>query len=157
MLSVAIIVAAANNGVIGRDGAIPWHLSSDLKRFKALTLGHTIIMGRLTFQSIGKPLPGRRTIVVTGETIDGVETVGSLDAALAIAKRPVFLVGGAKIYAEGMTHADTIYLTRVDAAPEGDTVFPPIDETVFAPVAEDQGIRGPRDDHDFTYVTYARR
>lgn len=155
--SVALIAAVAENGVIGAEGDIPWHLASDLKRFKALTMGHTLVMGRRTYHSIGRPLPGRRTIVVTRAPLPQVETAASLEAAIAAAGRPVFLAGGAGIYAEGLRHADTIYLTRVHARPAGDTHFPPIDPAVFAVVEEVAGERGERDDHPFDLVTYRRR
>lgn len=152
-----MIAAVARNGVIGRDGTIPWHQSSDLRRFKALTMGNTVVMGRLTYLSIGKPLSGRRTIVVTSKAIDAVTTAPSLEDAIALAGRPVFLAGGARIYADGMALADTIYLTRVDAEPAGDAHFPPIDERAFSLVSEERGEPGPRDDHPFFYVTYRRR
>lgn len=155
--SIALVVAAAENGVIGADGAIPWRLSSDLRHFKALTLGHTIVMGRRTYESIGRPLPGRRTIVVTASAIEGVETAPSLTEALAAAGRPVFLVGGAGIYAEGMAHADTIYLTRVHATPDGDTYFPAIDEDTFAAISQEPGVPGPADACAFTFLVYRRR
>ncbi len=153
---IALIVAAAENGVIGRDGQIPWRLSSDLKHFKALTLGHTVVIGRRTHESIGRPLPGRRTIVVTSRSIDGVETARSLAEAVRMAEGPVFLAGGEAIYREGMALADTIHLTRVHAAPEGDTRFPEIDEAAFTLADRQPGIRGPNDDHDFTYMTFRR-
>lgn len=154
---VALIAAVADNGVIGADNDIPWRLPSDLKHFKALTLGHTLVMGRRTYASIGKPLPGRRTIVVTRTPIEGVETVESLEEALRIAGRPVFLAGGAGIYREGMAVADTIFLTCVHATPSGDTHFPPIDESAFALVSETPGDQGTRDDHAFDNRRYRRR
>ncbi|MEM0907070.1 MAG: dihydrofolate reductase, partial [Pseudomonadota bacterium] len=148
---VAIIVGAAENGVIGAHGAIPWHLSSDLKYFKARTVGQSVVMGRLTYLSIGRPLPGRRTIVVTQSTIEGVETVKSLRDALAVAGRPVFLAGGSRIYEAGLEVADTIFLTRVHASPAGDTRFPAIDAEAFECVWRQAGEQGPRDDHPFTF------
>lgn len=154
---IALIAAVAENGVIGADGGIPWRLRSDLKRFKALTMGHTLVMGRATFQSIGRPLPGRRTLVVTRTPLDGVETVASLDAALAAAARPVFLAGGARIYGEGMALADTIFLTRVHAAPDGDTRFPDIDPGAFACVLTEKGVRTEADDHAFDFEVLKRR
>ncbi|WMS43308.1 dihydrofolate reductase [Acuticoccus sp. MNP-M23] len=154
--NIALIVAAAENGVIGQNGQIPWRLSSDLKHFKALTLGHTVVIGRRTHESIGRPLPGRRTIVVTRAPLEGVETAQSLAEAVERAGRPVFLAGGEGIYTEGMALADTIHLTRVHAAPEGDTRFPDIDEAAFALAEERPGVRGPNDDHNFTYMTFRR-
>lgn len=124
----SIIVAAASNGVIGKNGTLPWHLSKDLRRFKSLTMGHAIIMGRRTFASIGKPLPGRRTIVVTRRpiSVSNVESAKSFADALAMATgdSEVFAVGGAGIYAEAFSIADRVYLTRIEATIEGDTFFP---------------------------------
>ena len=143
--------------MIGADGDIPWRLSSDLKHFKALTLGHTMVMGRRTYQSIGRPLPVRRTIVVTSKPLQGLETAASLGDALAQAGRPVFLVGGAAIYSEGMAHADTIYLTRVHASPPGDTFFPEIDDQIFSCISRETGEPGPADGCAFTFLVYRRR
>lgn len=153
--AVALVVAAAENGVIGRDNDLPWRIPSDLARFKALTMGGTLIMGRRTFQSIGRPLPGRRTIVVTSTAIDGVEHAGSLAEAIARAQSEVFLVGGANIYAEGLAHADRIYLTRVHARPDGDVHLPPLDG--FLRVASEAGVRTERDEHAFTFETWLKR
>lgn len=127
---INIIVAAAENGVIGRGNAIPWHLPEDLKLFKRLTLGHTLIMGRRTFESIGKPLPGRRTIVVsrTLSALPGAETASSLEAALEAARdaEEVFIAGGGQIYAEAMASAERLYLSVIPGNYDGDTVFPPV-------------------------------
>lgn len=150
-----MIAAVAENGVIGRDGDLPWRLPSDLAHFKRLTLGNTLVIGRRTHESIGRPLPGRRTIVVTGRPLGGVETAPSLSEALARADTPVFLAGGARIYAEGMNFADTLHLTRVHARPEGDVVFPPIPPDFRLARAED-GVRGERDEAAFTHETYVR-
>src|ERR1700742_580843 len=127
-MRISIIVAVAENGVIGRDGQLPWRLSADLQRFKRLTMGHTMIMGRRTWESIGRPLPGRRTIVVTRQTnysvAEGVQTAASLDDALAIAEttgeREVFVVGGAELYNEALPQAGRLFFTEVAADVEGD-------------------------------------
>ncbi|ORE95450.1 dihydrofolate reductase [Acuticoccus yangtzensis] len=155
-MSIIMVAAVAKNGVIGKDGDLPWRIPSDLKHFKALTTGKTVIMGRRTFEEVGRPLPNRRNIVVTRSTIDGVETVPTLPAALALAEGPVALIGGHAIYAEGMDHADTIHITRVDGAPDGDTVFPAIDPARFRLVEERPGERTPRDDYGFTFETWRR-
>ena len=134
----ALIVAMAEDRIIGRDGGLPWRLSADLKQFKALTMGKPIIMGRKTYESIGKPLPGRANIVVSGNpdfAAEGVIPVGSVTDALsraeAIATRDgvdeVMVIGGAAIYAATLPHADRIYLTEVHAAIDGDTRFPEFD------------------------------
>lgn len=128
-MTVALVVAVAENGVIGRANALPWRLSADLRRFKALTLGHTVIMGRKTFESIGKGLTGRRNLVVSRNPEfrpDSATRVPSLDAALEEAgpTGEVFVIGGADIYRQAMPVAERIYLTLVHAAPEGDAYFP---------------------------------
>jgi dihydrofolate reductase len=135
-----MIYARSPEGVIGLDNAIPWRHPGDFRRFKRVTLGSTIIMGRKTFESMGKPLPGRRNIVVTRSKIDvpGVECVPSIERALALAgKADVWFVGGAKIYQEGMRYADLIDVTyvpdHVDARSPGAVVAPVIDEGVFRP------------------------
>ena len=135
---ICLIVVAAENGVIGRDGKMPWHLPSELKYFRARTIGKPVIMGRKTFQSIGKPLPGRTNIVVTrdaGFAVAGVVAVHSLDAALGVAKEAaaasgadeIMVLGGAEIYAQALPLAGRVYLTRIAASPDGDTTFPPLD------------------------------
>ncbi|MCF3935466.1 dihydrofolate reductase [Acuticoccus sp. M5D2P5] len=153
---VTLIAAVAENGVIGRGLAIPWRVSSDLRRFKARTTGNTIIIGRRTHESIGKTLPGRRTIVVTRRPIDGVEAAKSLAEAIAMSTTPVFLAGGARIYAEGMALADGIEITRVHATPDGDVHFPPIDPERFRLVDIVPGEQGERDEFAFSFETYAR-
>lgn len=151
---VAIVAAVAENGVIGRANDLPWRLPSDLKFFKALTMGHTLVMGRRTYQSIGRPLPGRRTIVVTRGGLEGVETAPSLRDAVDMAQGPVFLAGGAAVYREGLDLAETLYLTRVHAAPKGDTHFPAFEG--FERVSSEPGARDPGDEHDVTFERWVR-
>ena len=126
---ISIIVAMARNRVIGANGAIPWHLPGELKRFKALTLGHHIIMGRRTWESIGRLLPGRTTVIVTrqpGYAAPGAKIVHSLDAAIAAcgADAETFVIGGAELYAQALPRAGRLYLTVVDADVAGDTLMP---------------------------------
>ena len=132
-MRISIIAAVAENGVIGLGGKLPWHLSEDLRRFKRLTMGHTIVMGRRTWQSIGRPLPGRRMVVVSRQPeyrvdVEGVDVAASLDDALRIAETAgddeVFIIGGAEIYRLALPRADRLYLTCVMAEIEGDTYFP---------------------------------
>lgn len=130
-MRLSIIVAVAENGVIGRDNDLPWRISADLKRFKALTLGHHLLMGRRTFESIGRALPGRTTIVLSRGTPDlpaGVALAHDLDQAIDLARSAgeteAFVAGGAAIYAMALTRADRIYRTRVAIRAEGDTYFP---------------------------------
>jgi len=131
-LKLTIVAAMAGNGVIGRGGTLPWHLPDDLRRFKSLTLGRPVLMGRRTFESIGRPLPGRRNLVLTrGGTAlpPGVEPVDSVPAALALcaAASEVCVIGGAEVYRQALPHATHLELTLVHAAPEGDVHFPPLD------------------------------
>lgn len=156
-MSVAIIAAVGANGVIGRDGGLPWRLPEDLRRFKALTMGHTLVMGRATYDSIGRPLPGRRTIVVTRQpawSAPGVDVAHSVDEALLMAGRgPVFVAGGGEIYRQCLDRADVLHLTLVDASVEGDTWFPEFDRAAFREVAREPHADG---DLPFTFVTYER-
>lgn len=133
-------VAVAKNGVIGREGKLPWHLPEDLKRFKAITTGHAVVMGRKTWESIGKPLPNRRNIVLTRDPAyplpPGVERHGSLDEALAACRasgqEKVFVIGGASLFKEAYGRADGAFITWIDREVPGDTFFP-FDEKAFAP------------------------
>lgn len=132
-MDVVLIAAVARNGVIGAGNALPWHLPADLKHFKALTLGHPVLMGRKTFESIGRPLPGRPNIVVSRDpafVAEGVTVAASVASGLTCAATlgtPVFVIGGAQIYAQCLALADRIYLTRVDIEVAGDAFFPPLD------------------------------
>jgi len=128
---ISLIVAVAENGVIGRENRLPWHLPEDLRHFKRVTMGHPVIMGRKTHESLGRPLPGRRNIVITRQpeyAAAGCEVVHSLAGALALCSGAdeVFVIGGAAVYGEALPQASRIYLTRVRTAASGDTRFPPI-------------------------------
>ncbi|SEJ41758.1 dihydrofolate reductase [Sphingomonas sp. OV641] len=127
-MTVSLHLARASNGVIGRDGGLPWHLPADLKRFKAQTIGRPMIMGRKTFESFPAPLPGRRHIVLTRDrdwSADGAEVTHDPEAALALAGDDAAVIGGADIFALFLDRADRVELTEVHAAPEGDTIVPP--------------------------------
>lgn len=165
---VTIVVAVARNGVIGRNGGLPWRLPSDLKHFKAATWGKPVIMGRKTFQSIGKPLPGRENIVVTRDAafaVAGLHRAASLEAAIELAGRlaagvpnpEVMVIGGGEIYAAALGRADRILLTEVHADVEGDARFPPFAPGQWREVTRTRGERGPRDDFDFDIVMLERR
>ena len=143
-MTLSIIVAVAENRVIGRDGSLPWHISEDLKRFKRITLGHPIIMGRKTYESIGRPLPGRRNIVISRHSAycaDGCDVAGSLDSALAMVggEEEVFCIGGAEVYREALPRADRMYLTRVLQTVDGDVRFPEWDEKSWKLVDSEAG------------------
>lgn len=159
-MRIVLVVAVSKNGVIGRDGGLPWKLSSDLKLFRQLTMGKPVIMGRKTWQSIGRPLDGRLNIVVTqGAAIahDGVVTASSLGEALAVARRraeadgadDIAVIGGGEIYRLALPHADRIYLTEVELEVEGDTTFPPLDPAVWQETSREAFAQGPKDSAAF--------
>jgi dihydrofolate reductase len=156
MSTVTLVAAVAANGVIGKDGTLPWHLPDDLRHFKRLTRGHVLVMGRRTFDSIGRPLPERTTIVVTRRPhwhADGVLTAAGVPEALARAAEvgeQVFVVGGQEVFRDAMPVADAMVLSKVDARPDGDTVFPPVDWAAWQEVS-----REPME--GFEVVTYQRR
>lgn len=160
-MTVSLIVAVAANGVIGRGGGLPWRLSSDLKRFKALTMGHHLLMGRRTWESIGRPLPGRTIVVVTrrqGLEAEGVLWARSPEEALQLAAgdEEVFVAGGAELYRALLDRADRIYLTRVHASPEGDTHLPPVDWSGWRRVGAQDHPCGPKDDYPTTFEIWER-
>lgn len=161
------MVAVAENGVIGRGGSLPWRQPSDLRTFRRLTMGKPVIMGRRTYQSIGKPLDGRDSIVVTRDAsfaAPGVTAVRSLDAALQVARArahqravdEVMIIGGAEIYAASLPIADRIYLSRVHATVAGDTVFPALDPAAWREVAREPIPPDPRDDYAATLLIFER-
>jgi dihydrofolate reductase len=154
MTRISVIAAVARNGVIGRDGGMPWHLPDELRAFKAETMGHTLVMGRRTFEGIGRALPGRRTIVVTRDPQwhhADVESAHSFPEAVSLAgvADEVFVAGGAQVYAEAMPYAHRLLLTEVDAEPEGDTWFPEWDRSRWH-----ETLREPHD--GWTRVVYER-
>jgi len=167
-MEIVLIVAVADNGVIGADGAIPWRLKTDLKRFKALTSGKPVVMGRKTFLSLRRPLPGRTNIVMTRDADfrqAGAVVTASLADAMAVAKgdalrrfaTEIAVIGGAEIYAQWIDLADRLEFTEVHASPAGDTRFPPIDKTVWEEMARAENPLGPDDSAAFSFVTYRRR
>jgi len=167
-IRVSIVVAVAENGVIGLEGDMPWQLSTDLKRFKALTLGKPMIMGRKTFMAIGQALPGRTSIVITRDKTwqaEGVVPVHSLEMAFSVAKEvaqaagqnEVCIVGGGEIYQQSFDSADVIHVTQVHATPTGDTVFPDIDPAVWREISREHVPSGEKDTAETTYIVYERR
>jgi dihydrofolate reductase len=156
---LCLIAALASNAVIGAAGGLPWRLPEDLKRFKALTMGHPIIMGRRTWTSIGRALPGRRNIVVTrqrGFVAPGAEVAASLEAAIALcADAPiVFVIGGAELYAAALPIADALELTEIDAPFQGDTLFPRFDRSAWREVRREP--QRSADGLKFDFVRYER-
>ncbi len=167
-VEIILVVAVADNGVIGRDGDMPWRLSTDLKRFKANTMGRPVIMGRKTFQSIGKALAGRTNIVVTRDTsfaATDVTVADSVETALTIARQQaakdgvdaVCIIGGGEVYRQTFEIADRILLTHVEAAPDGDTRFPAIDPALWDKEHEESIPAGEKDSVATRYAIYRRK
>ena len=168
MMEIVLIAAVADNGVIGSAGAIPWRQKTDQQRLKAMTMGRPVVMGRKTFLSLRRPLPGRTNIVVTRDANfrgPGAVVTTSLSDARAVATgdalrrsvTEIAVIGGAEIYAQWMDVADRLEITEVHARPEGDTYFAAIDATDWQEVARVRNPAGPDDSVDFSYVTYIRR
>ena len=167
-MEIILIVAVADNGVIGAGGAIPWRLKTDLQRFKTMTIGKPVVMGRKTFISLRRPLPGRTNIVLTRDRDfrgAGAVVTTSLADARAVATgdalrrfvTEIAVIGGAEIYAQFMGCADRLEVTEVHARPEGDTCFAAIDPAIWEEVARVRNSAGPDDSADFSFVTYRRR
>ncbi len=166
-MRIALMWAMAQNRLIGRDNKLPWYLPNDLKYFKRVTTGKPVIMGRKTYESIGKPLPNRTNIIVTRDTAfeaPGTKVVHSLDAAIELAEmeaeisgvEEVVVMGGGEIYAQALPRADRLYVTLVHAEVEGDAYFPEIDLTAYQEVArEDFPAEGPNP-YDYSFVVYDR-
>ena len=168
MTEIVLIAAVADNGVIGADGAIPWRLKSDMQRLKAITINKPVVMGRKTFASLKRPLPGRTNIVITRDPhfrSAGIVATTSFETARVLAKADasrrgagdIAVLGGAEIYARFFGLADRLDITEVHATPEGDTHFPAIDKTTWEEVARVRHEAGPDDNTAFSYVTYRRR
>ncbi len=168
MPDVFLIAAVARNGVIGAGNDMPWQISSDLKHFKALTLGKPVIMGRKTFLSLGKPLPGRPNLVVSrdaGYAPEGAEVFQTLEAAMAragehageLGTSSIAVIGGGQIYKMAIAQADRLEITEIAADPEGDTYFPAIDPDIWEETQRKPGVRTERDSANFDFVTYRRR
>ena len=157
-MTVTILAAIARNGVIGVDGGLPWHLPDELALFKKTTMGHVLVMGRRTYESVGRPLPGRTTVVVTRRpdwrvNEKHVRRAGSIPEALEVAASVddnVFVVGGAQIYADALPYADRLALTLVEAEPDGDTLFPEVDWSQWHESSRQPG-------EGWTHVIYERR
>ncbi len=153
---ISLIVAASANDVIGAQGELPWRLSDDLRRFKEVTMGKPIVMGRKTWDSIGRPLPGRQNIVITRQgdfAAEGCDVVGSVDEALSAAgdAAEVMIIGGSQVYALFLPRADRLYLTRVHARIDGDAFFPAISETEWRLVSEEHHAADERNEHAFSF------
>lgn len=170
-MKLAIIAAVSDNGIIGCNGKLPWKISSDLKQFKKITSNHVVIMGRKTWESIGRPLPNRFSIVMTNQAwLDGVDIVDNLDDALEYAdhithyanscgnlnKEIAFVIGGEKIYELAIEKANLLYLTRVHANVDGDACFPEIDFSQWNIISQERHIADEKNEYDFTFEVYQK-
>jgi dihydrofolate reductase len=167
VIETILVAAIADNGVIGRDNKLPWRLKSDLQYFKRVTMGKPVVMGRKTYLSIGKPLPGRTNIVVTRDasfSAPGVITAPSIPEAMKIARLDaekrgadaIAVIGGTEIFEQTIGEADRLVLTRVHMSPDGESTFPPIDPKIWREIERSEQPRGEGDDCGFTYLTYIR-
>ena len=161
LMTVSIVVAISENHAIGKDNKLLWYLPNDLKHFKEITTGHTVIMGRKTYDSVGKPLPNRRNIIVTRQNIEitGCEVVSSIEAALALCadEAEVFIVGGAEIYRQAMKLTDIIYLTIVHKEFEGDTYFPEIKADEWKETAREDHEPDIKNALPYSFITFERQ
>jgi dihydrofolate reductase len=166
--AIILVAAVGENGVIGRAGGLPWRLKSDMQHFRKLTLGRPVVMGRKTYDSIGKPLPERTNIVISRDphyASPGVLPAPSLQAALELAREDarrrgadaIAIIGGAEIFRDALTVADRLEITTVHVSPEGDTFFPPIDPHTWRETARAHHAAAAQDDADVSFVTYERR
>ncbi len=158
---ISLIVAMSTNNVIGHGGELPWHLSDDLKRFKVITMGKPVVMGRLTYESIGRPLPGRQCIVLSTRsayTAVGCEVVSSPEAAIVCANAAdeIMVIGGAQVYRQFLSLAKRIYLTRVEAEVDGDVYFPILDMQEWTETAHEKRSADESNDFDFVFTTLER-
>jgi len=160
-----MVAAVAENGAIGKKGTLPWKISSDMKLFKNLTMGHVVLMGRQTFESIGKALPGRDNVVISttwkGHEADNIQVFKSIEAAMEAleqqGRKKVMVIGGGKIYEQTMSHAHTLYITRVKASfPEADTFFPEIDKNVWSMAAKNTLPKGEKDEYFIEFQIFKK-
>lgn len=168
MVALAVIVAAAENGVIGRNNALPWHLPEDLRYFKRVTLGKPVVMGRKTYESIGRPLPGRTNIVITRNKswqAEGVRVVSSLGEALQLGAdialidgiEELMVIGGAEIYAAALPLAQRLYLTQVHGAVEGDAHLPAVDWSQWQTVSSERHVASEGNPFDYSFIVFERQ
>lgn len=163
-MKISMIAAMAHDRVIGKDNQMPWHLPADLAHFKRVTLGKPVLMGRKTFESIGRPLPGRRNLVISrnpGYQAEGIEVVDSFEAALALlvssAVEELMVIGGGHLYAEMLPSADRLYLTQIDLAVEGDTRFPAFDDGQWQRIDCESHPADEKNPHPYSFETWQRR
>jgi dihydrofolate reductase len=166
--AITLVVAVAENGVMGKNGDLPWSLPADLKQFKQKTVGKPVVMGRKTYESLGRALPNRPNIVLSSNPLyrlDDAKVVTTLDAALALAREEakrlgadeISVIGGASLFSEIMPRAQRMYYTEVHASPEGDTLFPPFDRGEWREVARKGPLQGAKDQYAYSFVTLERK
>jgi dihydrofolate reductase len=158
---LSILVAMDKNHIIGKDNQLPWHLPEDLAYFKRMTMGHTIIMGRKTFESIGKPLPGRKNIVVTRNNDYhpcGCEVIHSLNMIQELSRKEdeIFLIGGAELFKETLAIADRLYITKIEASFDGDTFFPEFVYSDWKLISKEKGLNNAKNPYDYYFSVYVR-
>ncbi|OZT10812.1 dihydrofolate reductase [Priestia aryabhattai] len=157
---ISLIVAMDNNRLIGKENDLPWRLPADLQYFKQTTTGHTIVMGRKTFESIGKPLPNRRNVILTGNKDyhhEGVKVIHSVDDLISLEEESeFFVIGGATVYEQTMNVATRLYVTHIEEAFEGDTYFPEIDSSVWKEVSKKQGVKDEKNPYVYYFTVYER-
>ncbi|MFM5614388.1 type 3 dihydrofolate reductase [Aeromonas sp. FDAARGOS 1416] len=163
-MKISMIAAMAHDRVIGKDNQMPWHLPADLAHFKRVTLGKPVLMGRKTFESIGRPLPGRRNLVISRNPdyqVESIEVVGSVEAALALlagsSVEELMVIGGGHLYAEMLPSADCLYLTQIDLAVEGDTRFPAFDDGQWQRIECESHPADEKNPHPYSFETWQRR
>ncbi|MDQ0245514.1 dihydrofolate reductase [Bacillus fengqiuensis] len=160
---ISFLVAMDQNRVIGKDNKLPWHLPADLKYFKELTMGHPIVMGRKTYESIGRPLPGRENIVITRDkdyTAEGCTVIHSISEVKELEEKrndELFVIGGAEIFEQTFSIADRLYITMIEAVFEGDTYFPDFNEDEWVVVSKEKGVKDERNVYEHYFLVYERK
>ena len=161
-MKISLIAAMANNRIIGHDNKMPWHLPADLKHFKQVTMGKPVIMGRKTFESIGKPLPGRQNIIITrqsGLALNGCDIVHSIEDAIALVKNidEVMIIGGGTIYESMIDKADRLYITLIELEADGDTQFPAWNEDEWSIIDEEPHLADDKNPYNYRFITLERK
>jgi dihydrofolate reductase len=159
---ISLLVAMDKNQLIGKDNDLPWRLPADLAYFKRVTMGHPIIMGRKTYDSIGRPLPGRENIIVTRDTsyeAEGCKVIHSIEEIVKMNEQTdqeLFVIGGAEIFKEILPHSDRLYITEINEEFDGDTYFPAFDKAEWKVISEEQGIKDEKNPYDYTFLVYEK-
>nr|WP_304219848.1 dihydrofolate reductase [Fredinandcohnia onubensis] len=159
---ISLLVAMDKNQLIGKDNDLPWRLPADLAYFKRVTMGHPIIMGRKTYDSIGRPLPGRENIIVTRDTsyeAEGCKVIHSIEEIVKMNEQTdqeLFVIGGAEIFKEILPHSDRLYITEINEEFKGDTYFPAFDKVEWKVISEEKGIKNEKNPYDYTFLVYEK-